>query len=163
MRHSWMAVALLLLAPVLASAEERTARNGLYVELGGNGGVWSLNYERFVTDDVSLRAGGSYMSVSDSLGTSVSLLTFPLTVSWLGLRSGSHALEIGAGVVFASATVSTSSFGAEAFGSGVIGTGILGYRLAPLDGGFTLRLAFTPLFGEGGFFASGGLALGGMF
>jgi len=163
MRHAWIAVALILLAPAAASAQERTARNGLYVELGGNGGVWSLNYERFVTDDVSLRVGGSYTSISDSLGTSVSLLTFPLTASWLGLRSGNHALEVGAGVVFASATVSTSSFGAEAFGSGVIGTGILGYRYAPLDGGFNLRIAFTPLFGEGGFFASGGVALGGLF
>ena len=63
MRHAWIAVTLLLLAPAAASAQERTARNGLYVELGGNAGVWSLNYERFVTDDVSLRIGGSKVSV----------------------------------------------------------------------------------------------------
>jgi hypothetical protein len=163
MRHAWIAVTLLLLAPAVASAQERTARNGLYVELGGNAGIWSLNYERFVSDDVSLRVGGGYTSVSDSLGTSVSLLTFPLTASWLGLRSGSHALEIGAGVVFASASVSSNSAGVEAFGSGVVGTAILGYRLAPLTGGFNLRVAFTPLFGNGGFFAWGGVALGGVF
>ncbi|HET6922982.1 MAG TPA: hypothetical protein VFI16_07535 [Anaeromyxobacteraceae bacterium] len=163
MRNSWIAVGLLLLAPVAASAQERTARNGLYVELGGSAGIWSLNYERFVTDDVSLRVGGSYTSVTDSFSTSVSLATFPLTASYLGVRSGSHALELGAGVVFASASVSTTSVGVEAFGSGVIGTAILGYRLAPLDGGFNLRVAVTPLFGEGGFFFWGGVALGGLF
>lgn len=163
MRHSWIAVSLLLLAPVAAGAQERTARNGLYVELGGSAGAWSLNYERFVTDDVSLRVGGSYMSVTDSLRTSVSLATFPLTASYLGLRSGSHAFELGAGVVFASASISSTSAGVEAFGSGVIGTAIVGYRLAPPAGGFNLRIAFTPLFGSGGFFAWGGLALGGLF
>ena len=125
--------------------------------------MWSLNYERFLTDDVSLRIGGSYFAVHDYAGTSVSLATFPLTASWLGLRAGNHALEIGGGAVFASATVSTGSFGAKAFGSGVVGTGILGYRYAPLDGGFTLRLAFTPLFGNGELLASAGLALGGAF
>jgi hypothetical protein len=162
-RHTWIAVSLLLLAPAAARAEERTARNGLYVELGGNAGIWSLNYERFVGDDVALRVGGGYTSVSDTAGTSVSLLTFPLTASWLGLRSGSHALELGGGVVFASASVSSSSAGLKAFGNGVIGTAILGYRLAPLTGGFNLRVAFTPLFGSGGFFAWGGVALGAVF
>ncbi len=163
MRHARIAVALILLAPAAASAQERTARNGLYVELGGNGGVWSLNYERFLTDDLSLRIGGSYTSITDTAGTSVTLATFPLTASWLGLRSGGHALELGAGVVFASATLSTGNFGAEAFGSAAIGTAIVGYRYAPLDGGFTLRLAFTPLFGNGQIFASAGLAVGGLF
>ena len=163
MRRARIALALLLLGPAAASAQERTARNGLYGELGGNGGVWSLNYERFVTDDLSLRLGGGYVNVRDTLGRPVSLMTFPLTVSWLGLRSGNHGLEIGGGVVFASATVSTGSFGARAFGSRAILTGILGYRYAPLDGGFTLRMAFTPLIGNGDFYASGGLALGGLF
>jgi len=163
MRRAWIAAGLLLLAPLAARAQERTARNGLYVELGGNAGIWSLNYERFVTDDVSLRVGGGYTRVSDFLGTSVSLATFPLTASWLGVRSGSHALELGAGVVFASASVSSTSAGVRAFGSGVVGTAILGYRLAPLTGGFNLRVAFTPLFGNGGFYAWGGVALGAVF
>lgn len=163
MRRALIAASVLLLAPAAGSAEERTARNGLYAELGGNGGVWSANYERFITDDLSLRIGASYLRVMDTPGTSVSLATFPLTASWLGVRSGNHALEIGAGAVFASASVSTGAFGAEAFGSAVIGTAILGYRYAPLAGGFTLRLAFTPLFGGGEVFLSAGLALGGLF
>ena len=163
MRRAWIAASLLLLAPAAASAQERTARNGLYVELGGSAALWSVNYERFVTDDVSLRIGAGYTSVTDSLGTSVSLTTFPLTASWLGVRSGSHALELGAGVVFASASISSNSAGVEAFGSGMIGTAIVGYRLAPPAGGFNLRVAFTPLFSGNGVFAWGGLAVGGLF
>lgn len=163
MRTTFIAVAALLFAPAAASAQERTARNGIYVELGGNGGLWSLNYERFLGDDVSLRIGGSYMAATDTAGTTVSLATFPLTASWLGLRSGSHALEVGAGATFASASLSTSSFAAKAFATGVIPTAILGYRLAPLDGGFTLRAAFTPLFSTSEVVPLFGLALGGLF
>ncbi len=163
MQRAWIATSLLLLAPALARAQERTARNGLYVELGGSAAIWSVNYERFVSDDVSLRIGAGYTSVTDSLGTSVSLTTFPLTASFLGVRSGSHALELGAGVVFASASISSNSAGLKAFGSGTIGTAIVGYRLAPPAGGFNLRIAYTPLFSGSGYFSWVGLAVGGLF
>ncbi|MGE3669493.1 MAG: hypothetical protein AB7K71_07525, partial [Polyangiaceae bacterium] len=40
----------------------RSAKNSLYIELLGNGGLYSLNYERNLTDDVAARVGFSYIS-----------------------------------------------------------------------------------------------------
>ena len=36
---------------------ERSARNAIYIELGGNGAWYSLNYERFVMDEAAIRIG----------------------------------------------------------------------------------------------------------
>src|SRR5216683_975612 len=45
---------------------ERSARNAIYIELGGNGAWYSLNYERFVMDEGAIRIGGMFMSLSAS-------------------------------------------------------------------------------------------------
>jgi hypothetical protein len=160
--------ALALAAPLARADPAREANNSLYLELGGSGAVYSLNYERFVQRDVSLRVGFGYVSLKGaeiSGGTvvnEIALLTIPVTASYLGIGSGNHRLELGAGAVFARITGETTSDGAKAFGSasGVVGTAIAGYRYVRPDGGFTFRAAFTPLFGEGGFQPWAGVALG---
>jgi hypothetical protein len=164
-----VALCALALAPSQARADPaRAANNSLYFELGGSGVVYSLNYERFVQDDVSLRVGFGYVSLKGAkinggtVTNDVGLLTIPVTASYLGIGSGNHRLELGAGAVYAHLTGQTSSDGAEAFGSdsGVVGTAIAGYRYVRPDGGFTFRAAFTPLFGEGGFQPWVGVAMG---
>jgi hypothetical protein len=169
MRRS-LAVALccLTLSPACARADQqRDANNFIYLELGGNGAIYSLNYERFVHDEVSLRLGFGYVSLQGAIDggtvtTGIALLTVPVTVSYLGIGSGSHRLELGGGAVFADISGESSSDGARAFGSasGVVGTAIAGYRYARTRGGFTFRAAFTPLFGEGGFQPWAGMAFG---
>jgi hypothetical protein len=164
-----VALCSLALSPGGAHAEPaREANNSLYLELGGSGAVYSLNYERFVHRDVSLRAGFGYVSLKGAeinggtVTRDIALLTIPVTASWVGMGSGNHRLELGGGAVFADITGETSSDGADAFGSdsGVVGTAILGYRYVRPGGGFTLRAAFTPLFGEGGFQPWAGVAFG---
>jgi hypothetical protein len=156
------------------SMDARSAMNTIYLELLGSGLIYSINYERFVHDDVALRVGFSYFSISASAGSggttasaSASLITFPITASYLGLRSGSHALELGGGAVIAMFDVEANSstgdsFGGDTFasGTGVAGTLIAGYRYAPVDGGFNFRAAITPIFSEEGFAFWGGLAFG---
>lgn len=153
---------------------ERTARNGLFVELGGNAIIYSLNYERFVTDNAAIRAGfgwiGVTASATDGYSTdtaSASFTMIPLTASYLGLRSGNHALELGGGavIVTVSGSVSNDASGAEAFGSasGVVGTGIVGWRYAPLNGGFNFRVAYTPVIGSEGLYNWFGVAAGAVF
>jgi hypothetical protein len=184
-RFAWTVVIALVLSPAAVLAQyappsaapgvdgPRNAVNGLYLELGGAAAVYSVNYERFLQDDFALRVGFGYLSVSggasDGSSTTtatVSMLTIPVTASFVGLRSGSHALELGGGAVIArfSGTASNSS-GSEAFGSasGVVGTAIVGYRYAPLNGGMNFRIAYTPMFGEGGLFNWGGVAIGTVF
>jgi len=170
MRHVLsVALCCLALAPAWArAAPARDANNSLYLELGGSGAIYSLNYERFVHDDVSLRVGFGYVSLQGAninggtVTADISLLTIPVTASYLGIGSSSHHLELGLGAVLAEITGSSSSDGAKAFGSasGVVGTAIAGYRYVRPGGGFTFRAAFTPLFGEGGFQPWAGVALG---
>jgi len=142
-------------APV--KTEPKYAENTVHVEGIGAGGLYSLNYERIVADVVGVRAGFSYMSMSASAGTasaSASLMTFPITASYLGIRSrgGSNALELGGGATLVNASGSGSSGGlnASSSGFGAFGTAMVGYRFHPVDGaGFNFRVGAMALMGKG--------------
>jgi hypothetical protein len=136
----------------------RTANNVLSVELAGNAAIYSVNYERFLTDDIAARIG--------SESASASILFVPLMASYMGIGSADHKLELGAGPLFVSASASASGIGSSAAhgsGFGVAGTATVGYHYVPHDGGFDFKIAFTPIFGAGGFLPWGGLGLGYVF
>ncbi len=136
------------------SSDERTAMNTLYAEGLGAGGAYSVNYERLVLNDLGIHIGFSYWSVSATAGTasaSGSFIAVPITASYLGVSSGSHALELGGGVTIWNISVSGSSGGFVGAASGFlpIGTAIVGYRYQPREGGFNFRIGASPLFGKG--------------
>lgn len=147
----------------------RTANNVLSVELAGNAGIYSVNYERFFTDDIAARIGFGYISLTASSGSesaSASVLFIPVMASYMGIGSADHKLELGAGPLFVNASASVSGVGSSAAhgsGFGVAGTATLGYHYVPHDGGFDFKIAFTPIFGAGGFLPWGGLGLGYVF
>jgi hypothetical protein len=141
-----------------AAAVERTAKNAVYAEGLGAGLAYSLNYERLVIDDLAVRVGASYLSVSASASAngqtasaSSSWMTFPLTASYIGVASGKHALELGGGATLVYASGSASTIGASASGSGTSAMGnlMVGYRLHPADGGFQFRVGLAALIGQG--------------
>jgi len=147
-------LALTCIAPATVRASERSAKNSVFVEGLGPGVVYSVNYERMVHDDLGVRAGLSYISMSASAGTtsaSSTALFFPLTASYVGISSGSHALELGGGATLFYGSGSASSFGVSTEGSGMaaLGSASAGYRLQPLDGGFQFRVGLSTLFGPG--------------
>lgn len=162
------AAVLVGLAPFHAEAQNaRTANNAIFIELGGNAVLYSINYERILPQDVGLRAGFSYLSVSASSGTvgaSSNVMSIPLTASYLGLGSGSSKLELGGGVLLARfSEASTTGFGDDiAAGAFVpLATFIAGYRYVPSGGGFNFKLGFTPAWHpDVGFFPWGGMAFG---
>jgi hypothetical protein len=180
-----MACAALLMSTVTAlpitarASSERSAKNSIFVEGLGAGVAYSVNYERLVLNDLGVRAGLSYMSFSASVGdvsASSSMLLIPLTANYIGISSGSHALEIGAGPTLFYGSGSASSMGINTEGSGMsaLGTLALGYRLQPTDGGFQFRAGVNGLFGPGMSFSQtdptswgiipwGYLSLGGTF
>jgi len=167
MRHAFVVVAACL--PVLVGAQapqgERTANNAVFVELAGNGGVYSLNYERFF-GDVGLRIGSSYASSSSSEpanSSSVSLTTFPILGNYY-LGDENDKLQLGAGIVLAkiSGHVSDSFDTFSGSAAGAIPTAVVGYRHMPRTGGFDFGIALTP-FLSGGVHLSGGLSLGAIF
>jgi hypothetical protein len=145
----------------------RRALNAVYVELGGNGITYSLNYERFLTPDLSARVGLGYFAVGDAAlaGASASLTTVPVMLNYLGIGRYNHRLELGVGlVVLHMSSQVIDGFGSD-FGSGtlVAGTGCIAYRYAPLHGGFNFKAGLTPIVASFGVFPSAGVSLGALF
>jgi hypothetical protein len=144
-------------APQAPTSREqpKLAPNTIYAEGLGAGGVYSLNYERLVIDDLAVRAGFSYISMSLSAGSSsasASLLTIPITASYIGVRSGKHALELGGGATLTSASAAGRTLGSSASSSGLgaFGSAMVGYRIHPLEGaGFNFRIGAAALMGKG--------------
>jgi hypothetical protein len=112
-------------AEQVASAELRTARNAVFLELGGSALFLSINYDRMISEHFSLRAGIGGFSVEGDR-----VLLFPILFNLL-LGPPNDKLEIGAGV---------SLF----FPGGVAIPIALGYRYAPISTGVSLRVAVTP-------------------
>ena len=145
--------------PAPDESTDRPAPNSIYLEGLGAGLAYSLNYERRVIDDLGVRVGFSYLSVSSgasaggaSSSASSTLIGIPITASYLGVRSGKHALELGAGATLEYASAAASSFGSNASGSGIspYGVAMVGYRLHPVDhAGFQFRIGAMALAGNG--------------
>lgn len=135
-------------------APEKTfAKNAIYGELAGNGGFYTINYERFLREDVSIRIGAMYMSISVSAGSGQSMaessgtwMTFPVLFEYTGIRAGAHALNLGAGLDFFYFSGSAGTFDATASSSGILPatTVDIGYRYSDPKGGFLFKIAYTP-------------------
>lgn len=138
----------------LSSSDGRDANNSFFVEAGGPGLLYSVNYERIVENDFGLRVGVSYTSISASAGgssASAAFLTVPVIASYLGLRGGNHILELGAGgtVVYANGAASGTGMAVSGSGMGALGTALIGYRRQPVEGGFQFRIGLEALVGKG--------------
>lgn len=134
-----------------AQVAERTKSQGVFVEVLGNGLIYSLNYDsRFSQrfDGLGGRAGIGYIAME---GTR--LTTIPVLLNYL-LGNEKHFFEIGIGTTLVAASDNSGNFGpvgSRERGSLFIGTMSLGYRLEPIDGGFMFRAGITPLFDSGAF------------
>jgi hypothetical protein len=149
----------LVLVTFNSSASAQTHPNSIYLEFMGNGGLYSLNYDRLFTEDFGARIGFMYFETEEFFfWTDIELFLIPVTINYLP-GSKNHKFELGIGpvIVFGSAGI----FGLEsASGSGIGGTATIGYRYQPADGGFLFRIGFTPYFGFDEFHPTGGLSIG---
>lgn len=127
-----------------SAIDQPTAKNAFYVELGGNGIFYSVNYDRLITPKVAARAGLMFMRAEDEVSNSVEVAVAPVVVSYLFGEGNSH-FEAGLGVGLATASIDDVDFG-EDFDRTVYGTGVLGYRYQPKAGGVVFRAGLTPVF-----------------
>jgi len=150
-----MAAAALCATPALA--QRRDATSSLFVEGGGPGLLYSINYELLFDDDFGIRAGFSYQPLSatgssagGSARSSVSFITVPVLANYL-VNFGSSALELGGGatIIKADGAASGNGLAVSASGTIVLGTAIMGYRRQPMDGGFQFRIGIEALVGKG--------------
>lgn len=124
--------------------------NTVYFELFGNGLVYSVNYDRMVTDNISVRAGYGGLTVkSIETQEEAKITMIPVLGNYL-MGDGNHKLEIGGGVVMVSIDYSGNvedidfSIGAD----GAIPTGNLGYRYQKPEGGLFFKASLCPFFGD---------------
>lgn len=139
-----------------------TKQNQLYLELAGDGLIYSLNYERLLSENFSLRAGfGITPGIIIAEGTFIHI---PFTCSYL-VGSKTSKFELGLGVTYFAGS-DVEIFGLPADDQSLIFlTGIVGYRYVG-KGGFVFRIFFTPIYNsqaDPAFFPWAGLSFGFMF
>ncbi|MDQ3277656.1 MAG: YfaZ family protein [Bacteroidota bacterium] len=150
-------LALTFSAPVFSQDLQRPVSN-IFLELGGNAGVLSLNYDRRFSKTNSgfgWRVGVGLGAVPSHIMASF-IPTFPLGINYL-LGKGSHHLEVGAGVTLANEDFSPSG---ERIASKYFVPSV-GYRFQRLKG-FSFRVFFSPFLGKKNEL-SAGLSLGASF
>ena len=72
-------------------------RNSVYAELGGNGGLYSLNYDRILTSNKYVLSGRIGISIGQTLTNNLSGI-FPMELNALIFNETPHHLEMGVGV-----------------------------------------------------------------
>jgi hypothetical protein len=142
-----------------ANDKGKPAANSVFLEGMGAGLFYSINYERRVIDDLGVRAGFSYLTLSTSASaggvdasSSASYLTIPITASYLGVRGRRSGLELGGGMTLAYTSAAASSGITASSDSGMtaLGTAMVGYRLHPVDhAGFQFRVGVMALAAKG--------------
>jgi len=146
-----VAIGFISICNLQAQVAERTKSQGVFVEVLGNGLIYSFNYDtRFSQsfDGFGGRAGIGYIAIE---GTR--LTTMPFLVNYL-LGKEKHFFEIGVGttlIVASEGNGGVGPVGNRERGTAFIGTMSLGYRLEPTDGGFMFRAGVTPIFDSSSF------------
>jgi hypothetical protein len=148
-------ISFVLLTMAISGMNAQT-RNSIFAELGGQGLLFTFNYDaRFLKKESGpgYRVGVGYMKMDDN-----STLTIPVSFNYL-LGKKSKFLELGLGGTLANAKLFDSGSGLQVFG-----TMSFCYRYQPTDGGFSYRIGLSPVFGVqgGGFFFPyfGGISVG---
>lgn len=166
---AFASLAVLLLLPAAAAAQSNEPSHAaMYVEAGGSGLLYSVNYEARLVGMVNGRIG--FMAVNQPVndGTSqidVGVLLVPVMANVL-VGSGSHRLELGAGPLLGvagtgvnrlsrgGAHVSVQDFQVSGL------TSAIGYRYHPVSGGFLFRATATPFYSGSEAQVWGGISIG---
>lgn len=130
-------------APAGDSAPEpgKQRNNLVYLELGGPGIIYSVNYERRIADfNIRVGAGGAAFN-------GAGYFIAPVGFNYIGLGDEKHHLELGvtANLGFSGVAAVGSVPGSSAFFASF--SPIVGYRLQPRTGGFVLRAGLSPIIG----------------
>ena len=156
------AVAILFLSAFPVEAQPLEKKSGWYLELLGNGGLYSINYERKLKPNLVFRVGAANWTSEDLFSDAETrIFAFPVTASYL-VGPYKHKFEIGGGVL--------GGHREDFAGDGLFLalTGIAGYRYEA-DSGFLFRAGLTPFYGltkgeqaypDEGALASIGMSLG---
>lgn len=148
MKKRGLTVILLLFGVYGIQAQDDFAKNAVYLEIGGNGGAYSLNYERALSPKFLLRAGFASWSSSQMFGGEKSITTIPVMVNYL-FGSGSHKIEGGLGFMLGSENHTGNEAWPKSKENIFALTGTAGYRYQKPSGGIIFRAGLTPFLNLG--------------
>jgi hypothetical protein len=138
-------------------AEVFTAKNVVFAELGGNAGRYAVSYGRIFHQKGMLKLSGSagfsmwhhYSTAVPASRSTYWLPAIPLEISAF-LGKSKHHLEIGAGILslleLSPIVDIDNSRISEEIGLRSIVPVRIGYRYQKPEGGFFLRIGYTPYF-----------------
>ncbi len=146
-------ITILIAASMIYPQTKKQKYNTLYAEIFGNGGFFSLNYEREIFNNFSPRIGVGFISSTSSSNsgehTDFGILPFAMLNYLIQIR-GNNNIELGAGII----TTGTKYLPTLSFG----------YRYSPKDGGFFFKCTFDMLPNTDGYlFPWGGIGIGTRF
>lgn len=147
-----------LSAPEPRAGQEttRTASNSLFLEVGGPGIVYSVNYDRMLSEMFSLRVGATYFQFHELHDDHAGYFFAPMVANLL-LGSAQHKFEAGLGIVPGWAF----SFRAgDSSGFQFNEVALAGYRYAPTAGGLHFRANVEMIHLKSGFLPWGGVSVG---
>lgn len=142
-------------------------KSSFIAELGGPGIVFSANYDtRFKQSRLGLggRIGIGFVTAYDDYydpatgmyygGDQQSAITFPVQLNYVfGKNNSPHSFEVGGGLTYVTKKLNIMNFdyysGNEDHRTQLFGTFSFMYRRQPVNGGFSWRVGFTPLVGNG--------------
>lgn len=132
----------------LVQAQTPYAKNAVYLELLGNGGLYSLNYERAFSQKFLVRVGFASWSSSQDFGGEKSITTIPVMFNSL-FGTGNHKIEGGAGFMLGSEKHSGNEVWPKSKETIFALTGVAGYRYQKSTGGLLFRAGLTPFLNIG--------------
>jgi hypothetical protein len=174
-------LAVLFIIPQQVKSQEQVVANKLFfVELGGPGVLMSANFDsRFKSGErlgLGYRIGAGFCIGSfdetvpskyddgylETESRTHTYYTIPVGLNYvLGKKNSSHSFEIGAGATFLTRKVSIFNYDSDGKRRNFTGNICFMYRIAPVDGGFSFRIGFTPVIGTAGdLYPMGGLSFG---
>ena len=159
----------------LVTAQKNTVpgQMSFYAELGGPGILFSANIDgRFTKSQLGFggRVGIGFVTMDEynyntGYYKTQSVATFPIQLNYIfGKPNSVHAFEVGAGVTFTGKKIDLFNNYYDGTNnevlSSVFGTACFMYRRQPKDGGFSWRIGFTPIIGNGYIQPSAGVSFG---
>ena len=142
------------------SLQAEYTKNGTYVELFGQGLLYTLNYDYRFTEHLGARIGFTHFTTSEARPGRLDLTGIPAMGEFLAGSNG-HYFEIALGVfpVYGKFDFDILRLHKER-DWGFIWTGTIGLRYQPQTDGLMFRMCMTPLFTSEGVMMWGGVSFG---
>ena len=142
--------------------DQKVAKNAVYLELGGNGLIYTINYDRMIGNKFNVRAGIETYGAFSQNGEGSGVIVLPVMVNYLA-GQGNNRLELGLGKLFSQINLDFGDDSRFSRFSDNTYTATIGFRHQPRNGGLLFRVGLTPIIGRELTFMWAGASIGASF